>query len=183
VTSEASPLPTRLCLSRPGNMRSKFHQTERSKTKRPTHLLDSDSEPRNATRTDLFAANWEEKTGFAKSAALCTSRGRLSNSREFPHLGVVYRPPLRQHDFAKELGGWEDWGEMQRLGDLRDGVGERVVEWAELFRDCYPWSLRRVRTGVTWLSWALVEGRGRRRRRKRMRRSRKRRVLHAQNLP
>ena len=56
---------------------------------------------------------------------------------------------------------------MQRPADLHDGVGERVVEWAELFASALDGSLRRVRTGVTWLLRGLVKERRRRRRRRR----------------
>ena len=97
MTSEASPLPTRLCLSRPGNMRSK-HQTEHSKNKRPTHLLDSDSEPRNTTRTDPLAANWKEKT---VPAALFTLRRGLSNSREICTGSSVQTAPTNNTTLRK----------------------------------------------------------------------------------
>ena len=56
---------------------------------------------------------------------------------------------------------------MQRPADLHDGVGERVVEWAELFASALDGRLRRVRTGVTWLLRGLVKERRRRRRRRR----------------
>jgi hypothetical protein len=108
-----------------------FHQTERSKTKRPTQLLNSDSEPRNSTRTDPLAANWKQKTGqsLPRSAHHEAGYRILENFAPGRNVQTIFTTT----DFAKELGEWEDWGEMQRLGNLHDGVGERVVEWAELF--------------------------------------------------